>query len=114
MLAETVAFECKAFEYRALMQSIVKNPPYPKGKPGPNMVITWVVNHSKKPWAPKEMTAKKYAEAERLLKEVIANHPNTPWADLAQDSLNRGFSVTLDEWHHNPKYYERAQYVPKY
>ena len=77
-------------------------------------MITWVVNHSKEPLAPRNETAKKYAEAERLLKEVIARHPKTPWADLAQDTLNRGFSVRLDEWHHNPKYYERSQFVPKY
>ena len=26
----------------------------------------------------------------------------------------RGFSVILNEWHHNPKYAERSKYVPKY
>lgn len=114
MLAQTVAFQVKAFEYRALMASIVKHPPQPKGKPGANMVITWVVDHSKQPWAPKDMTAKKYLEAERLLKDVIAKHPKTPWADLAQDTLDRGFSVVFNEWHHNPKYYERAKFVPHY
>ena len=114
MLAQTVAFQVKAYEYRALMASIVKAPPMPKRQPGPDLMITWVVNHSKKPLAPVNETAKKYAEAERLLKEVIVRHPKTPWADLAQDTLDRGFSVQLDEWHHNPKYYERAQFVPKY
>ena len=77
-------------------------------------MITWAVNHSTKRLAPLNETAKKYAEAERLLKEVIIRHPKTPWADLAQDTLNRGFSVQFDEWHHNPKYYERSQFVPKY
>ncbi len=114
MLAQTVAFQVKAYEYRALMASIAKSPPNPKKQPGPGLMITWVVDHSGKPLAPHSETAKKYAEAERLLKDVIAKHPKTPWADLAQDTLNRGFSVTLNEWHHNPKYYERAQYVPKY
>jgi von Willebrand factor type A domain len=114
MLAQTVAFEVKAYEYRALMASIVKAPPAPKRQPGPDMVVTWVVNHSKAPLAAKNETAKKYAEAERLLKQVIARHPKTPWADLAQDALDRGLSVKFDEWHHNPKYYERFQYVPKY
>ena len=33
MLAQTVAFQVKAYEYRALMASIVKNPPTPKGQP---------------------------------------------------------------------------------
>ena len=64
--------------------------------------------------APKEQTAKKYAEADRLLKRVIELHPKTPWADLAQDELNRGLSVQRDEWHHNPKYDERAKLVPKF
>ncbi|MFI5454330.1 MAG: vWA domain-containing protein [Isosphaerales bacterium] len=114
MLAQTVAFQVKAYEYRALMASIAKAPPVPKGQPRADLMITWVVNHSKKPLAPLNQTAKKYAEAERRLKEVIVRHPKTPWADLAQDALDRGFSVQLDEWHHNPNYYERAQFVPKY
>ena len=114
MAAQTVAFQVKAYEYRALMASIAQGPPMPKGQPGPGMVITWVVDHSKKPWAPHNQTAKKYAEAKRLLEGVIARHPKTPWADLAQDILNRGFSVELNEWHHNPKYDERWQFVPKY
>ena len=112
MLAQTVAFQVKAYEYRALMASIVKSPPVPKRQASPDLMITWVVDHSKIPLAPKNDTAKKYAEAERLLKQVIARHPKTPWADLAQDALNRGLSVQLNEWHHNPKYYERAQFVP--
>ena len=114
MLAQTVAFQVKAYEYRALMASIVKGPPTPKHQPGPDMVVTWVVNHSKAPLAAKNETAKKYAEADRLLKQVIARHPKTPWADLAQDAIDRGLSVKFDEWHHNPKYWERAQFVPKY
>ena len=52
MLAQTVAFQVKAYEYRALMASIVKSPPLPKGQPSPGSMITWVVNHSKKPLAP--------------------------------------------------------------
>jgi hypothetical protein len=114
MLAQTVAFQCKAYEYRALMEAIQSNPPHTKGPPASDMMITWVVDHTKKPLAPREKTAKKYAEAERLLQAVIAKHPKTPWGDLAQDTLDRGFSVQLNEWHHNPKYHERWQFVPKY
>ncbi len=114
MLAQTVAFQVKAYEYRALMASIVKHAPSPKNQPRPDLMITWVVDHAKEPLAPHSETAKKYAEAERLLKEVIAKHPRTPWADLAQDALDRGFSVRFNEWHHNPKYYDRVQFVPKY
>jgi hypothetical protein len=114
MLAQTVAFQVKAYEYRALMASIVKSPPQFKHAPAPDTIVIWVVNHSTKPMAPRNETAKKYVEAERLLKEVIVRHSKTPWADLAQDILNRGLSVRLDEEVHNAKYYERAQFVPKY
>lgn len=75
-------------------------------------MITWVVDHAKEPLAPKSETAKKYAEAKRLLDGVIAQHPRTPWADLAQDAINRGFSVRFNEWHHNPKYYDRTSMSP--
>ena len=47
MLAQTVAFQVKAYEYRALMASIVKAPPVPKRQPGPDLMVTWVVDHSK-------------------------------------------------------------------
>jgi hypothetical protein len=114
ILAQTVAFQVKAFEYRALMAQLVQKPRVPSKQPTPDVAITFVVDHAQKPLAPIAMTAKKYAEAKRLLEDVIAKHPRTPWADLAQDTLNRGFSVQLNEWHHNPKYADRAQFVPKY
>ena len=53
-------------------------------------MVSWIVNHSKKHLAPLNETAKKYAEAERLLREVIIRHPKTPWADLAQILLTAG------------------------
>jgi len=114
MLAQTVAFQVKAFEYRALMAQIIQKQPVPSKLPTPDLAITFVVDHAKEPLATKNLTAKKYLEAKRLLEDVIAKHPKTPWADLAQDTLDRGFSVKLNEWHHNPKYAERAQFIPKY
>jgi hypothetical protein len=114
MLAQTITFQVKAYEYRTLMARIIQKPPFPSKQPTPDLAITFVVDHATEPLAPKDETAKKYAEAKRLLEGVIARHPKTPWADLAQDTLNRGFSVRLNEWHHNPKYADRAQFVPKY
>ena len=114
MLAQTVAFQVKAYEYRALMASIAKAPPRPKRQPTARYPDDLGRRSLQGTLGSRNETAKKYAEAERLLKEVIARHPKTPWADLAQDTLNRGLSVQLNEWHHNPKYYERAQFVPKY
>jgi hypothetical protein len=119
MLAQIVAYQIKAYEYLACfdeMASLAR-----QGKLVPSkmpvkdqLVVEWVLDHNPKPKAPPQETEKKRAEAERLLREVIARHPNTPWADLAQDELNRGFAVAWSEWHANPQYNERAKLVPKY
>ncbi len=114
MLAQTVVYQVKAFEYRACLLEIIKKPPRPKAMPSIDLQVEWVIDHSGTPKASKDLTAKKYAEADRLLKQVIAKHPKTPWADLAQDEINRGFSAQINEWHHNPKYNERAKLVPHY
>ena len=114
MLAQIVTYQIKSYEYRACLEEMVKNPPRPKTMPNPDLVVEWVLDHSHDRKADKAKTDKKYAEATKLLKEVIARHPKTPWADLAQDELNRGLGVQRNEWHHNPKYNERAKLVPKY
>jgi hypothetical protein len=114
MLAQVVAYQVKSYEYRACMEDMIKNPPKPKKMPTSDLVVEWVIDHSGERIAPKERTDKKIAEATKLLKEVIDRHPRTPWADLAQDELNRGLSVHRNEWHHNPRYEERAKLVPKY
>ena len=97
MLAQIVTYQVKAFEYRACLAEMVQTLPRPKKLPTPDLMVEWDLHHSKVPKAPREQTAKKYAEGERLLKQVIARHPQTPWADLAQDELNRGFSVRREE-----------------
>jgi tetratricopeptide (TPR) repeat protein len=114
MLAQIVTYQVKAYEYRACLAEMVRTLPKPKKMPTPDLRVVWDLHHSKTPKAPKEETAKKYAEAQRLLRRVIELHPNTPWADLAQDELNRGLSVQRNEWAHSPRYEERAKLVPKY
>ena len=115
MLAQVVTYQIKSYEYRACLEEMVaKNPPRPKVMPSADLVVEWEMNHSKDRKAAKAKTEKKYLEATRLLNEVIERHPKTPWADLAQDELDRGFGVQRNEWHHNPKYAERAKLVPKY
>lgn len=119
MLAQVVTYQIKAYEYRACLKEMVALAQKGELKPGRmpvagQLVVEWVLDHSGVRKAPESETAKKYAEAEALLKDVIDKHPNTPWADLAQDEINRGFGVQRNEWHHNPQYGERAKLVPKY
>ncbi|WZO98479.1 VWA domain-containing protein [Isosphaeraceae bacterium EP7] len=114
MLAQLVAYEIKAYEYRACLLEMVANPPVPKTAPSSELIVEWVLDHSRDRKAPIDLTQKVYLEAERLLKQVIQRHPKTPWADLAQDELDRGLGVQRNEWHHSPRYEERLQFVPKY
>ena len=114
MLGQVVAHQIISYEYRAMLEDMVAHPPTPSRMPGPDMTVVWDINHSQKPLAPKAKTEKQYAIAKKLLEQVIADHARTPWADLAQDELNRGFSVKRDEWRHSPQYAERAKFVPKY
>ena len=114
MLAQIVTYQVKAYEYRACLDEMAKKPPKPSKMPTPELIVEWVIDHSQERKAPKEKTEELYQRATALLKDVIAKHPRTPWADLAQDELNRGLGCQRNEWHHNPKYDERAKLVPKY
>ncbi len=114
MLAQTVAFQLKSFEYRALMESLAGKPRAATKRSTPERTVSFVVDHADKPLAPESQTAKKYAEARKLLNDVVAEYPDTPWADLAKSTLARGFGVVLNQWEHSPKYEERGKLVPKF
>ena len=116
MLAQVVAYQIKAYEYRANLLEMRAKPPVPKQMPNPELFVDWALDHSHDMKAPKENTEKRYAEATRLFQLVVERHPNTPWSDLAQDEIRRGFSVRRNEWHHkhSTRYEERAKLVPKF
>ncbi len=52
MLGQTVAFQVKAYEYRALMASIAQRQPRSKHQATPDNLVMWVVNHSSERLAP--------------------------------------------------------------
>lgn len=119
MLAQVVAYQIKAYEYRATIQDMAARAQVgqltPSKLPIPDkLVVEWDIHHAPDNKAPEENTAEKRATAEALLKTVIERHPDSPWADLAQIELARGFGCRLGEWHHNPEYDKRQQYVPKF
>ena len=116
MLAQIVAYQIKAYEYRANLLEMRAKPPKPSQMPNPELFVDWTLDHSHEMKAPQENTEKRYAEATRLFQLVTERHPNTPWSDLAQDEIRRGFSVKRNEWHHkhSTRYEERAKLVPKF
>ena len=116
MLAQVVIYQIKAYEYRANLLEMANNPPKPKQLPTPELSVAWSLDHNKEHKAPNSSTEKVYAEALRLAKLVIERHPITPWADLAQDEINRGFSIKRNEWHHkhSAQFEERKKLIPKF
>jgi hypothetical protein len=114
ILGQVVAYQVKLLEYRYYLESLAQDPPRSRLPAVAERVVDWVVEHSPEPRAPRSLTAKKYAEANRLLKEVIDRHPRTPWSDLARDELDRGLSVTLRDYYRSTKYAERTKLVPNY
>ena len=116
MLAQVVVYQIKAYEYRANLLEMAAKVPQAKAVPSPELTVHWALDHDHEAKAPKESTEKVYAEAMHLLKQVIERHPHTPWSDLAQDEINRGFSIKRHEWHlkHSPRYEERSKLVPKF
>jgi hypothetical protein len=119
LLAQIAAYQVKAYEYGATLtemkQKIQQNQLFPKKQPVKDkLVVEWVIDHNPTLRAPEAITGKQNASAKSLLEQVIQRHPNSPWADLAKDELNRGFGCQYNEWTHSPQYDQRAKLVPKY
>ena len=78
MLAQIVAYQIKAYEYRACLEEMVKKQPSPSSMPSADLDVWWGLDHSNEPKAPKEQTAKKYAEADQPLQARHRAPPEYP------------------------------------
>lgn len=122
LYAQLIAYQARMYEYAAFidqfekdLEAYVKNPANPKNafKPPPK---TKPAADSKSPglthqeWhirtRAKTITGDKiqpYVErATAQFKEIIENHPGTPWAARADYELKRGFGVELVPWYDIP------------
>ena len=46
ILAQTVAYQVKSYEYMACLREMIKTKPVPKAKPTPEMLVYWELHHS--------------------------------------------------------------------
>ena len=81
IMAQTVAFQVKAYEYRALMANILRKPPRPSKQPTPDLAITFVVDHAKEPLAPQERDSQEVCRGQAIARRGDCQAP--------QDALGR-------------------------
>jgi hypothetical protein len=119
MRAQVVAYQVQAYEYGAtlteMLAKLQAGQLKPKQMPEKDrLVVEWVIDHNPTLRADKVATGPPSQEAKRLFNLVLERHPNSPWADLARDELDRGFGCQWSEYHHTAQYDDRAKLVPKY
>ena len=100
--AQLIAYQARVYEYAAYLELFLRDPQaYEPKKLRSNTtkpVILTLVNldiSTRKELVAAEQSQPYIDRAKVLLEEVIAEHPQTPWAARAQWELKRGFGVHL-------------------
>lgn len=103
MEAQILAYKVRIQEYGTYLAEFMKQPKLIKNIHGPNKKTThWDIN-TRKEMLTGDKTKEDMERAITLLKQVIYDHPGTPWAARAQWELNRGFGVELHEAFYDPR-----------
>jgi hypothetical protein len=109
--AQLYAYRVRLFQYILALDQHQKNKPQPKD-PKSNV---WHAKRNPKMLPPDDLQVKQAGvdlkeleeqekKARQEFQAIIANHPNTPWARLAQAELRTGFGVTMVEGYRDPRY----------
>ena len=103
MYAQILAYKVRIQEYGVYLGEFMKQPKVIKNPQGPKKKTThWDIRTRKEMLIP-DKTKDDREQATILLKEIIKEHPGTPWAARAQWELNRGFGVELIEAFYDPR-----------
>jgi hypothetical protein len=125
--AQTIAYQARVHEYGAYMeqflkdlQAYVRNPTDPKNKFKPPPKTKGALVHDD--WHVRGRTQtitgdkiKPYVErSTAMFKQVIQDHPGTPWAARAEAEIRRGFGVELYPEYEPPLPNTKLTPPPKY
>lgn len=102
--AQTLAYQARLQEYGWYLAEFVRNPKPIENKFGPSRPTNeWNMTTVKRLLKP-EITQPLRDKAEELLRQVVKDHPGTPWAARAEYELRRGYGVELVEGYEDPRY----------
>ncbi|QGJ68372.1 VWA domain-containing protein [Planctomycetales bacterium 10988] len=116
ILAQLIAYRVRLYEFGVYLEEFKKNPSpitnKPQGTNNKKMKTTnWELRLNGK-----ILTGDKHAEererATQLFKQVIAEHPGTPWAARAQQEIKQGYGVKLIEWFEDPRRKDLLKSLP--
>lgn len=112
MHAQLLAYQVRTLEHGLYLEDFVKKPKVVPLTKAPNLRLTYWDLSTRKERLTGDKTVPTIEKATALFKQVIADHPGTPWAARAQWELNRGYGVTLEPYY-EPPYKEGSMPIPK-
>ena len=101
MYAQLIAYQARLYEYGACLEDFMRNPQtVPMTKP-PNLTLhDWHITTQKKTRTTESEPL--IAQAEELFKNIIEEHPGTPWAARSEWERRRGYGVIFRPDYHPP------------
>ena len=102
LYAQLIAYQARMYEYGAYLEEFIKDPKVVPAFKSPNLHHErWDIRTRKKTITGD--VVEPYVErASQMYKDIIENHPGTPWAARAEIELKRGFGVELVEVYDGP------------
>jgi hypothetical protein len=102
LYAQLVAYQARMYEYGAYLEEFIKEPKVVPSTKSPNLRhVRWDIRTRKKTITGDKVEP--YIErATQMFRDVVADHPGTPWAARAEIELRRGFGVELVEVYDGP------------
>ena len=104
LLAQSIAYRVRVNEYVAYIDAFMRNP---KAKKNPK-TTHWRVAFRPRTVAAElpttgEQTSELVEASTRMFKQVIQDHPGTPYAARAQWELGRGYGIYMHEHYNDPR-----------
>ncbi|MEX2174019.1 MAG: vWA domain-containing protein [Pirellulaceae bacterium] len=93
--AQLVAYQARMYEYGAYLEWFIEHPKtMPRTRPPDLTHVEWDIR-TRKEILTGEKVQPYIDRATDMFKQVMADHPGTPWASRAEYELKRGFGVEL-------------------
>jgi len=101
--AQTIAYQARMYEYGAYLEEFLKKPKIVPATKPPNLThVGWEIATRQETITGDKI--KPYVErASAMFRDVINNHPGTPWAARAEWELKRGYGIHLLEDYDAPR-----------